>query len=149
MERQEGEARGAVWLVAGPRRERADETETAAASPATNRPVRPGSGADAVLALQAMAGNAAVTRLLEDQEQSWANPSRAPAGAPALVGTIYFKTKERSADAEDEAVLGQLGRAYAPWAMRNAVNSGAERGLRGQVVGEADPRASVEPDNPK
>jgi hypothetical protein len=131
------------------RRERADEVEPGERGGAAVRPVRPSAagGPDAVLALQATAGNAAVTRLLQDQEQSWANPSRAVAGEPALVGTIYFKTKERSTDTQDEEVLGLLAKAYAPWAMRNAVNSGGERGLHGQVVGYADPRPSVEPDN--
>jgi outer membrane protein OmpA-like peptidoglycan-associated protein len=116
---------------------------------------------DAILALQRTAGNAAVTGVLQraakkppsgptgkdDQEQSWANPSRGPAGAEALVGTIYFRTKESFTDAQDEAALRQLAKAYGPWAARNAGKKGAERGLRGTIVGYADPRPSVEPDN--
>ena len=135
--------------MAGPDRQRSDEVEPSVSAPAPSGPARaaPVSGPDAVLALQQSGGNAAVARMFDDQEQSWANPSRAPAGAPALVGTIYFRTKDRATDAQDEAVLSLLAKAYAPWAMRNAVNSGAERGLQGQVIGYADPRPSVEPDN--
>ncbi|HEX5618651.1 MAG TPA: hypothetical protein VFX51_09535 [Solirubrobacteraceae bacterium] len=129
-------------------------------SPDAPRPERV-LGSDAVLALQRSAGNAAVAGVLarapkkpasgpagkDDQEQSWANPSRGPAGAEALVGTIYFKTKDSFTDAQDEAVLRQLAKAYGPWAARNAGKKGAERGLRGRIVGYADPRRSVEPDN--
>jgi outer membrane protein OmpA-like peptidoglycan-associated protein len=133
----------------GPRMRQQDPGRTDDAEPARSKapPPVPLSGPDAVLALQRTAGNAAVTRLLEDQEQSWGNPSRAAGGAPALVGTIYFRTKEWTTDGQDDAVLTQLARAYAPWAMRNAVNSGGERGLHGRVIGYADPRPSIEPDN--
>ncbi len=123
---------------------RADDAEPARSG--TPPPV-PVSGPDAVLALQRTAGNAAVGRLLPDQEQSWGNPSHAPGAAPALVGTVYFRTKEWTTDGQDDVILDQLARAYAPWAMRNTVNSGGERGLRGRIVGYADPRPSVEPDN--
>jgi outer membrane protein OmpA-like peptidoglycan-associated protein len=123
---------------------------------------REDSAPDRILALQRLAGNAAVTAAVQraprkrpsgpagkdDQEQSWANPSRGSAG-DALVGTIYFKTKESSTDAQDEAVLRQLSKAYAPWAMRNAGQKGADKGLRGRIIGYADPRRSVEPDNDK
>jgi hypothetical protein len=132
------------------RREPSDDLTSAARSRVPSRPPQPAplSGPDPVLVLQRLAGNAVVSRLLEDQEQSWANPSSVPAGEPSLVATIYFRTKEWATDGQDEAVLGQVARAYAPWAMRNAVNSGGERGLDGRVVGYADPRASVKPDNP-
>ena len=83
----------------------------------------------------------------DDQEQSWANPMKRLSTDPALVGTIYFRTKEWSTDAQDEAVLVQLAKAYAPWAERNVGKKGGERGLRGRIVGYADPRPSVEPNN--
>ena len=35
----------------------------------------------------------------------WANPSISLSTEPALVATIYFRTKESSLDAKDEAVL--------------------------------------------
>jgi outer membrane protein OmpA-like peptidoglycan-associated protein len=83
----------------------------------------------------------------DDQEQSWANPMKTLATEPALVATIYFRTKEFATDAQDEAVLRQLAKAYAPWAERNRGKPGAEQGLRGRIVGYADPRRSWEPNN--
>jgi outer membrane protein OmpA-like peptidoglycan-associated protein len=133
--------------VGGPGRSRFNDAEPVAQSDAPGgRAITPSSAQDTAPDLN-QGGNRALARLLTDQEQSWANPSHAPAGSPALVGTIYFRTKEWSTDAQDEAVLRQLAKAYARWAMRNRVNSGGERGLRGRVVGYADPRPSVEPDN--
>ena len=83
----------------------------------------------------------------DDQQQSWANPMKRLSTKPELVATIYFRTKEFSTDAQDEAVLLQLAKAYAPWAERNRGKKGAEQGLRGRIVGYADPRRSVEPNN--
>jgi outer membrane protein OmpA-like peptidoglycan-associated protein len=116
---------------------------------------------DAILTLQKTAGDAAVSAAIQraprkrpsgpkgggDQEQSWANPSRGVADTPALVATIYFKTRDTTTDAQDEAVLREVARAYAPWATRNAQTKGADKGLRGRIVGYADPRHSAHPDN--
>lgn len=76
----------------------------------------------------------------DDQEQSWANPMKNLATEPALVATIYFRTKEFAADDKDNEVLETIAKAYAPWTMRN-------RGLRGAIIGYADPRPSIEPNN--
>jgi outer membrane protein OmpA-like peptidoglycan-associated protein len=137
--------------------ERRDDRGREPAAP----PARRTSAPETILDLQRAAGNAAVAAALQrapakrpsgpkgkdDQEQSWANPSRGVASTPALVGTIYFKTKESFTDAQDDAVLRQIAKAYAPWATRNARQKGGDKGLRGRIVGYADPRHSTHPDN--
>jgi hypothetical protein len=86
-------------------------------------------------------GNGAVTRLLTDQEQSWANPSHQPAGEPVLVGTIYFGTKERSTDAQDEAVLSLLGKAYAQCRRSGEPDAARVGALDSGVVAQPRPRS--------
>ena len=81
------------------------------------------------------------------QEPSWARPSPTLATEPVHVASIFFKTKEVALDSQDEAVLAQLAAAYAPYAKRNLGVRGAPQGLSGRVVGHADPRRSVEPNN--
>jgi outer membrane protein OmpA-like peptidoglycan-associated protein len=112
-----------------------------------------------LLTLQRAIGNQAVQRVpkpkqppsgprgKDDQEQSWLNPMKAEPTGLALVATIYFRTKEFATDSRDESVLLQLAKAYAPWAERNRGKKDGELGLRGRIVGYADPRSSVEPTN--
>ena len=68
---------------------------------------------------------------------------------PVHVGSLFFKTKESLLGGEEEALLKELAVAYAGYARRNLATPGGERGLKGRVVGYADPRRSVEPDNRK
>ncbi len=79
------------------------------------------------------------------KEPSWARPSTSVSDKPVQVASLFFKTKEAALDGRDEALLAQLAKAYAPYAKR----PGATQGLKGEVVGYADPRPSSGPDNPK
>ena len=121
-------------------------------------PAEPVQAPAAVLALQQAAGNAAVTRLLArapaanvetagHEEASWARPSPTLADDPVHVATIHFRTKEWTIDAKDEEVIKALAEAYAPYASRNRFKPKEPQGLRGRVVGYADPRRSAGPDN--
>ena len=78
---------------------------------------------------------------------SFVNPSQSISLEPAFVGSIYFRTKEFFLDEQDEALLKQLAKAYAAYAKRNLGAGEGELGLTGNVVGFADPRRSVEPNN--
>ena len=149
----------------------AEDCKAGALEPQNAHPALQAMVPEVVLALQRTAGNTAVTGMLarwvgttgqfravpgqtpagqagqDDQEKSWANPMKRASTEPALVGTIYFRTKDSNTDPQDEAVLLQLAKAYAPSAVRGEVKPGGERGLRGEIVGYADPRPSVAPDN--
>jgi outer membrane protein OmpA-like peptidoglycan-associated protein len=128
-------------------------------APATGSP----SGSpEVVLALQRGAGNVAVTRLLArapaqkssvetpgHEEPGWVRPSTAPATDPVHVATIFFRTKEWTIDATDDALLKALADAYGPYAGRNIHKPQEPQGLRGRIVGYADPRRSSGPDNQK
>jgi len=81
------------------------------------------------------------------QGVSWVNPGTGRAGTQALVGVTYFRTKESNLDDQDLARIQELARAYAPYARRNLGKPNAELGIKGRVVGHADPRRSVEPNN--
>jgi Domain of unknown function (DUF4157) len=83
------------------------------------------------------------------KEGAWISPSTALATDPAHVGAVFFHTKEHVLDDQDLAALTKLAKAYAPWAKRNIGKHGADLGLKGSVIGHADPRPSVEPDNQK
>jgi outer membrane protein OmpA-like peptidoglycan-associated protein len=118
----------------------------------------PEQAAGVLLALQRGAGNAAVARLLArapapsvespgHEEASWAQPSPTMASDPVHVATIHFRTKEWTLDAKDEAVIKALAEAYAPYAARNRFRPKEPQGLRGRIVGYADPRRSDGPDN--
>lgn len=79
------------------------------------------------------------------KEASWVRPNASVSTNPVQVGSIFFKTKEAALDGRDEGLLRELAKAYAPYAKR----PGATQGLKGSVVGYADPRPSSGPDNPK
>ncbi len=83
------------------------------------------------------------------KEAAWISPSTTLATTPAHVGSVFFHTKKHFVDDEDKAALTKLAKAYSPWAKRNLGKHGAELGLKGSVIGYADPRPSVEPDNQK
>jgi outer membrane protein OmpA-like peptidoglycan-associated protein len=83
----------------------------------------------------------------DSQDPSWISPSKAAATTPVQVGSVFFHTREYVLDDDDQLVLRQLARAYAPWAKRNLGTPGAPLGLHGNVIGYADPRTSVEPNN--
>ena len=126
--------------------------------PRAEEPAPPAAAPEAMLALQRGAGNAAVARLLArapagavetagHEEASWARPSPTLAEDPVHVATIHFRTKEWTIDAKDEAVIEGLAKAYAAYASRNRFRPKEPQGLRGRVVGYADPRRSAGPDN--
>lgn len=114
---------------------------------------------EAILALQRGAGNAAVSRLLArapaavetpgHEEAGWARPALRMSDDPVHVATIHFRTKESTLDSSDDAILASLAAAYAPYASRNRFKPKEPQGLRGRVVGYADPRPSAAPDNQK
>lgn len=81
------------------------------------------------------------------QADSWCRLPTTPSTEPVLVGRIFFATRDTVVDAHDDEVLRQIARAYAARATRNVGTPGAELGLVGQVVGHADPRPSLKPDN--
>ncbi|MCC6995641.1 MAG: DUF4157 domain-containing protein [Deltaproteobacteria bacterium] len=102
------------------------------------------------LARQPQGAGADAGRSLESpthQGVSWVNPGAGRAGTQSMVGVMYFRTKESNLDDQDLARIKELARAYAPYARRNLGKPNAELGLRGRVVGHADPRRSVEPNN--
>jgi outer membrane protein OmpA-like peptidoglycan-associated protein len=106
------------------------------------------------VALRRGVSNAAVARRLDrsvetagHQEASWARPATTLAAEPVHVGTIHFRTKESALDAADREVLKALADAYAPHARRNVTKPKEPQGLRGRIVGFADPRVSAGPDN--
>ena len=83
------------------------------------------------------------------RERSWVKPSTSIVTTPVHVGSFFFKTKDSSLGPEEEVLLKELAVAYAGYARRNIAQPGGERGLKGEVVGYADPRRSSEPDNRK
>jgi Domain of unknown function (DUF4157) len=83
------------------------------------------------------------------KEASWVRPSTTPSTGPVLVGVIYFRTKEFHLDKNDDELLRKLAIAYAPFARRNVGKPKGDLGLKGIILGYADPRRSVEPDNQK
>ena len=52
-----------------------------------------------------------------------------------------------SIEADDERVMKGLAEAYAAYARRNVHKPKEPQGLRGRIVGYADPRRSAGPDN--
>jgi outer membrane protein OmpA-like peptidoglycan-associated protein len=112
-----------------------------------------------MMPLQRGAGNAAVARLLARapapapstetagyEEMGWIRPSTALATEPVHVATIFFRTKEFTIDPRDDAILKALADAYAAYAGRNIHKPKEPQGLRGRIVGYADPRRSSGPD---
>jgi outer membrane protein OmpA-like peptidoglycan-associated protein len=83
------------------------------------------------------------------KEESWVRPSTTVSGTPVQVGGIFFKTKDSTLGSREEGLLRDLAKAYSAYARRNINVAGGQRGLKGRVVGYADPRRSVEPDNKK
>ena len=81
------------------------------------------------------------------QEQSWARPSLTPAATPIHVGTVHFRTKESSLDAQDVEIVKGLAEAYSTYARRNVAKPDEPQGVEGRIVGYADPRRSAGPDN--
>jgi hypothetical protein len=57
-----------------------------------------------------------------------------------LVASVFFPTRQAAIDDDDRQVLKTVARAYAPWARQH-------QGLTGKVIGYADPRRSIEPNN--
>jgi outer membrane protein OmpA-like peptidoglycan-associated protein len=100
-------------------------------------------------AVAARPGPAASVESPGHKEASWARPSSSAASSPVHVASIFFRTKDSTLDATDEALLASLAKAYAPYAKRNIGVPRGALGLAGRVVGYADPRRSVEPDNQK
>jgi outer membrane protein OmpA-like peptidoglycan-associated protein len=84
-----------------------------------------------------------------DKESSWMRPSTSISDSPVHVGSIFFRTKDSSLGSEEEGLLEQLAKAYSAYARRNIQNPRGQKGLKGSVVGYADPRPSAEPDNEK
>src|SRR5262245_12974001 len=76
------------------------------------------------------------------KEPSWVRPSTTISATPLHVGSMFFMTKDSTLGSQEEAKLRELAKAYSVYASR-------QRGLKGEVVGYADPRRSVEPDNKK
>ncbi len=79
------------------------------------------------------------------KEASWVRTSTQIDGL-VHVGSIFFCTKDASVDGRDRELLGELATAYARYATRDNGAHGGD-GLRGRVVGFADPRPSRGPDN--
>ncbi len=83
------------------------------------------------------------------KEASWVRASSSVSSTAVHVGSIFFATKDSTLGGSEEGLLQQLAKSYSPYARRNLHIPGGQLGLKGKVIGYADPRPSVEPDNNK